>query len=245
MVPKETKIISTQGGSVFGADGSGVMIPTGTLSEAKEITVKVSENKLEPKPLDANVKLLGVPHEFGPDGSVFSSPVIITLTYTDADLDPNQDAVPDFNENKLTIVFWNGSSWIKAGDVNLDKTNHRVSVSVNHFTLYDLAQDVSEPSASLITYWDRNPIPSQAEFVYKVPTSGKVSLSILDMAGDVVNTLIQPGTQVTNFGSVRWDGSNVKGHFAGAGLYIYVFKYKSDDGKIDKLIRKPLGLAGK
>ncbi len=245
MVPKETKIISSQGGSVFGADGSGVSVPAGVLSQAKEISVKVVDSHLESKPLDQKVKLVGVPHEFGPDGIVFSSPVTVTLSYTDADLDRNQDGILDFDKSKLTIVFWSGTTWIKAGDSQMNLTNHTLSVAVNHFTIFDIAEDQSVAPSNLIAFWDRNPIPGNSEFIFKVPKSGKVSLHILDMSGDVVKTLIQPATRVSESGSIRWDGSNVRGLFAGAGLYVYVFKYASDDGKTDKLIRKPVGLIAK
>ncbi len=245
IVPKETKLVTSSGGAVMGADGSGVSIPPGILGQAKEITVKVVDTRLEPKPLDDNIKLLSVPHEFGPDGLVFPSPVTVTLAYTDADLDPNQDGISDFDENKLTLVFWNGTSWIKAGDARVDKAKKTVSVEVNHFTLFDIAQDESAAPSELVAYWDRNPVPGNSEFIYKVPSAGKVSLDILDMSGDVTKSLIRSDSHVTGTGSVRWDGSNVRGLFAGAGLYVYVFKYASDDGKIKKLIRKPVGLVGK
>ena len=245
VVPKETKIVTGAGGSVTAADSSGVFLPAGSLTQAKEITVKRVDTQLEPKPLDNRVKLVGVPHEFGPDGSFFPIPVTVTLAYTDADLDPDQDGVPNFDEGKLTLVFWNGTTWIKAGDASVNPARHIVSVQVNHFTLFDIAEDVSVVSPALVTFWDKNPVPGNAEFIYKVPKPGKISLHILDMAGDVVKTLIQPRTHVINSGSVRWDGSNVGGLFSGAGLYVYVFNYSSDDGKVDKLIRKPVGLVRK
>ena len=37
----------------------------------------------------------------------------------------------------------------------------------------------------------------------------------------------------------------MRGAFAGAGLYVYVFKFESSDGKAEKLIRKPVGLVRK
>lgn len=245
VVPKESRLVDGKGGEVMGADGSGVSIPAGALSSAKEITVRVVDESEEPKPLDQAIRLVGIPHEFGPDGSVFPTPVTVTLRYTEADLDRDQDGRPDFDENKLTVVFWNGRSWIKAGDAVVNRAARTVSVAVNHFTLFDLAEDGAAASASVVAFWDRNPVPGQAEFIYKVPAAGKVSLHVLDMGGDLVKTLITPGTPVSSAGSVRWDGSNVRGTFAGAGLYVYVFKYSSGDGKVEKMIRKPVGLVRK
>ncbi len=245
VVPKETQVVTGSGGAVIAPDGSGVSVPVGVLDRAREITVTVVDKSLEPKPLDDNVRLMGVPHEFGPDGLTFSSPVTLTLPYTSADMDPNQDGTPDFDESKLTIVFWNGASWIKAGDAKIDMLHKTVSVAVNHFTLFDIAEDVSPQASKVVAFWVRNPVPGSSDFIFKVPSTGQISLYLLDMGGDIVKTLIQPGTSVSATGSVRWDGSNVRGRFAGAGLYVYVFKYKSDDGKVEKLIRKPVGLVGK
>ncbi|MEO6096480.1 MAG: Ig-like domain-containing protein [Fibrobacteria bacterium] len=245
IVPKETRLITGAGGVVLAPDGSGVVVPPGSLDASREITVTLVDAKSEPKPLDRKINLLGVPHEFGPDGQIFPQPVTITLAYTDADMDRNQDGISDFKEDKLTIVFWNGSSWIKAGDAKLDKAHKTLSVKVNHFTLFDIAEDLSEAPSEVLGFWDRNPVPGNAEFIYKVPVPGKLSLFILDLSGDVVNMLIPPDTHVAGGGSVRWNGGNVRGHFSGAGLYVYVFKFVSDDGKLNKLVRKPVGLVGK
>ena len=245
VVPKASKIVPASGGEVQAADRSGVSIPTGAMDAAHEITILPADARLEPKPIDAGVRLVGVPHEFGPDGMVYAKPVKLTLGYTAADLDRDQDGKPDFSEDRLTIVFWNGRTWLKAGDAAIDKINRTVSVAVNHFTLFDIAEVTTAAPAAVVGYWDRNPVPGQAEFIYQVPKPGTVSLTLLDMAGDVAKQLIAPGTRVASSGSVRWDGSNTVGRFSGAGLYIYVFRYKSDDGTSEKLIRKPVGLIGK
>ncbi len=243
IVPKETKIVKVDGGSVFGANGSGVQIPSNALYKPEEITVRAASALDQPKPLDPKMRLLGVPYEFGPDGTVFRQPVTVTLAYTDADLDTNQNGKADFNPDKFSIVFWNGTTWVSAGDSRVDKTKRTVSVSVNHFTLFDIVQDDNAPPAKLVTFWNRNPIVGRSEFIYKVPKPGKVSLQILDMAGDLVHQLVRPNTPVETLGSVQWDGANVSGRFAGAGLYIYVFRYESDDGGTREIIRKPIGLA--
>ncbi len=242
VVPKVTQVVTSKGGRVENRNGSAVNIPVNALYQSAEISIWPTSPLEQPKPLDAKIRLLGVPHEFGPDGTVFRQPVTLTLTYTEADLDTNQNGRADFNPDKFSIVFWNGNTWVSAGDARVDKEKRTVSVNVNHFTLFDIAQDDNAPPAKLVTYWNRNPIVGRSEFIYKVPKPGKVSLQILDMAGDMVHNLIHPNTPVQNLGSVQWDGANVSGRFAGAGLYIYVFRYESDDGGTREIIRKPIGL---
>ncbi len=243
VLPRETRLIGLSGGQVAMANGSGVTIPSDALYKPTEITARRMDPSEQPKPLDGGVRLLGVPHDFGPDGTVFRRPVTVTLAYTEADLDTNQDGRADFNENELTMVFWNGSSWVSAGDVTRDTGANRISVQSNHFTIYDLAATTNTASNKLVAYWNANPIVERSEFIYRAPESGKVSLHILDMAGDLVRELIPSNTRVELGGTVQWDGSNVSGRFAGAGLYIYVFRYESANGKVKELIRKPIGLA--
>jgi chitinase len=243
--PRETKIVKVSGGSVVLSNGSSVRIPENALYRAEEITVQAVPAAEEPKPLDDKVKLLGLPHEFGPTGTVFRKPVTVTLAYTEADLDPDQDGTRNFDPSQLTVVFWTGQTWKKAGEAKVDLDNRRVSIEVNHFTLFDLAEDNSPAPTSVKAYWDQNPVVGMTTFSYAVPKPGKVSLRILDMGHDLVKELLPANTAVDQEGSVMWDGSNGSGRFAGAGLYVYVFQYKSNDGSTSTLVRKPVGLVRK
>ncbi len=247
--PKVTVLVKPDSAAtITSPDGSGVTIPAQSLYHPLEVTVRIVDPIEEPKPLDNQIKLLGVPHEYGPDKTIFRKPVTLTLSYTEADLDKNQDGIPDIDPKTLSIVFWDGSTWVKAGESSRDLINHRVTVTVNHFTLYDLASDIAPLPTKLKVYWNHNPIHQNqpAVFNYQLPAAGKVSLHILDLAGDMAREII-PLQTVKSAGtfSEEWDGQNVSGKFAGAGLYVYVFKYVSDDGKISQLIRKPLGLVKK
>ena len=202
----------------------------------------------EPKPLSPLVKLLGVPEEFGPNHTVFRTPVTLTLTYTAADLDPNQDGTLDIQPGDLTIVFWDGATWVRAGDAQLDIAKHTLTVQVNHFTLFDLAEDKTPAPTKVSAFWNANPIRESQGGVFhcKLPESGKISLAILDMSGDLVNELIPKDSRRTSGEwSWVWNGNNVSGRFAGAGLYVYVFRFQPDSGKSPTLIRKPLGLVRK
>jgi hypothetical protein len=170
------------------------------------------------------------------------------LAYTEADLDPDQDGKNDINPAKLTIVFWDGRAWVRAGEADHDAARRTLTVQVNHFTLFDIAQDDSPTPARISAWWSSNPIKTSEGglFHFKLPEAGKVSLHILDMAGDVVCQLLAEGTaRGAGEWSWAWNGDNVSGRFAGAGLYVYVFRYKPDSGKAATVIRKPVGLVRK
>jgi hypothetical protein len=243
--PKQTVAVGRSGSNVKSPDGARVTIPADALISTVEVTITKVDPVKEPKPLNSSVKLLNVCHEFGPDGIVFRMPVALTLCYTDADLDKNQDGIKDVNPLNLSIVFWDGKTWRIAGKPVVDTTNRSVQVMVNHFTMFDLAEVKQTLSTDLVTYWSSNPVKSTegAYFTYSVPSAGNVGLWIYDMAGNPVVQLIKTKTPV-NAGQqspVKWSGSNVSEHFAGAGMYVYVFTYTDDTGKTT-VIRKPIGL---
>jgi hypothetical protein len=243
--PKATGLVAAGGGQVFTADGTGVVVGKDATQGPLQVTIRRVAPSEEPKPRDSHLHLLGVAREFGPDKTVFRRPVSLTLTYTGADLDPNQDGILDFDPKKLIVVFWDGQGWARAGEPTVDANKRTVTVSVNHFTLFDLAQSDAADSTNLIAYWSRNPFRRDqgTVFNYSLPSSGKVSLHILDLAGDVVREIIPKGTQRgQGQWSEVWRGENVSDRFAGVGLYVYVFKYDSDDNKVRKIIRLPIGV---
>lgn len=242
--PKATKKITNKGGVLTSQNGVSVSIPSGALLSDEEITItKVPTIDLT-EPEDDRINLLGVAHEFGPDGTTFRKPVTITLTYTEADLDRDMDGVQDVDPSKFGLVFWDGESWQNAGKAIVDTVNRRISVTVNHFTVYDIAElDIATPT-ELIYYWSKNPVKvaEGSFFNYRLPTAGTVSLKILDLAGDVVYQIIADETLVdAGYHSVEWRGQNVSERFAGPGIYVTLFTY-TPTGGTKEIIRKPLGL---
>ncbi|GAF75591.1 unnamed protein product, partial [marine sediment metagenome] len=243
--PKATKVIGKNGGTVKSPNGVSVVIPQYALLKSKEITITKVDPIDEPEPVNPNVRLLNVAHDFGPDGLTFRKPITITLSYTEANLDIDQNGVNDFDPNKFTIVFWDGETWLNAGKATVDPVKRLVSVSVNHFTIFDIAEYNTTAPSELITYWTHNPVKSQdgSHFFYEIPEGGNVSLAIVDLAGDLVYRLIGKGTYVgAGRYSVGWYGQNVSERFAGAGLYVYVFIYRRTSTGKSTIIRKPIGL---
>ncbi|MBN1604544.1 MAG: hypothetical protein JW915_23245 [Chitinispirillaceae bacterium] len=245
--PKATKTINREGGMVLNPDGSSVTVSKDALLGPVEITIVPVEPIEQRKPLNKNVTLINVAHDFGPDGTTFRKPVLVTLSYTEADLDLNQDSKQDVDPRKLTVVFWDGGTWRAAGPSSVDTAKHTVSVSVNHFTIFDLAIFNAPVSSELVAFWTANPLKhgKGTYFTYNVPEAGTVSLKILDMAGDLVYQLIPaktPALPGPTPVSVEWRGQNVAERFAGVGLYVYLFTYTSNSTNKTTVIRKPIGV---
>jgi hypothetical protein len=245
--PKATAEVDRDGGTVRGDDGAAVAVPKDALLSPIEITIVRVSAMEQPKPIDASMKLLNVCHDFGPSGLTFRKPVLLTLTYNEADLDKDQDNKRDVDPAKLAVVFWDGKTWRTAGVSTVDTLQRTVTAAVNHFTMYDLAEVTSASVDKLTAYWTANPVKatSGSYFMYGVPENGTVSLRVLDMAGNVVRELIPdktPARPANQLYSVAWNGRNVADRFAGVGIYVYVFRYQSDATGKTTIIRKPVGL---
>lgn len=242
--PKATTVIGSDGGVVSSQNGVSVSVPANALIGSEEITITRVDPEELPEPESDDVVLLGVPFEFGPDGQSFRKPVTITLTYTEADLDRDMDGEADLDVTKLGAVFWDGEKWHLAGDAVVDTVNRTVTISVNHFTVFDIAELTMDAPSELITYWSENPISAQkgSLFNYRIPSKGTVSLMILDLAGELVYQVIGKETPVEpGYYSVAWYGKNVAERRAAPGIYVSLFVYTPEGGSAE-IIRKPIGL---
>lgn len=243
--PKVSATIGSDGGTVTSQNGVSVDIPEDALLGSEEITITKIMPYEQPSPNTSDIELLQVAHEFGPDELTFRKDVEITLVYTDANLDLDQDGTPEIDPMTLSIVFWDGDMWRSAGVSTVDTATQTVSVFVNHFTMYDLAVVTDDTPTEAYGYWESNPVSHTRGglFTYRIPEDGEVSLQVFDMSGDLVYQLIPKETPVVmGVHSIAWRGQNVAEQFAGAGIYIYIFTYESDDGSIKEVVRKPVGL---
>ncbi|MCR4339660.1 MAG: hypothetical protein NUW01_07210 [Gemmatimonadaceae bacterium] len=121
--------IGTAGGTIETADGGvALTIPAGALPGATTITVAA----LELAPGQDNRVIGGTSYEFGPDGTQFSVPVTIRLSYDPAN-------IPDGTSARLlrlhTLV--NGS-WILVPGSVVDTDDYTVVGQTTHFSTYAL-----------------------------------------------------------------------------------------------------------
>jgi len=238
--PKETEIVDSSGGTVTAPDGTSVEIPAKALLEPEEISVRRIRTADLPKPVDDDVEVLANAHRFGPEGIVFHKPVTITLAYSDADLDTDQDGNPDFDESALSAFFWDGFTWIKIEADDRSTSENYVRFMTNHFSIYALGVDSAPDDFEM--YWTRNPfaVTEGTTAVMKLPSSGQISLKVYDLEGDLVRTISEL-EQISGTTNRSWDGTNDFDAYVGSGIYIYLFEYVDGSG-VKKVIRKPIGV---
>ena len=68
-----------------------------------------------------------------------------------------------------------------------------------------------------------NPFNPSTQIEYSMPESGQVTLSIYDVSGRLVQTLVD-GVVASGYHTVTWNGKDSAGHTVSAGLYIYSLK---------------------
>jgi hypothetical protein len=76
-----------------------------------------------------------------------------------------------------------------------------------------------------------NPFKTQTEIRYGLPGEGNVSLTIYDVSGTMIRTLVN-GNANPGFYSVSWNGNDERGMKMAPGVYFYVLK--SDNAKIQR-----------
>ena len=236
--PRVTKIIGPDGGTVEAPDGTKVVIPEGALLNDQEISVRTVSTGTLPRPSN-EIDLLNTAYIFNPENLIFHKPVTISLAYNSYDLDPNLDGTDDFDENGLEAFTLDSNTWLKL-KVNGIEPGNLVSFTTNHFSVYALGNENIDESFKF--YWTKNPFSADetTNAVIDLQSSGKITLKIYDMSGDLVRILADE-MSLAGTSNFKWDGKNDSGRYAGSGIYIYVLEYKGDDGTT-KTIRKPLGV---
>jgi hypothetical protein len=241
--PEDVVTIGPAGGIVRSPDGTTLKVPPDALQSFVDISVtRVPPDELFPTS-DARVTLLKVAHTFEPTDLVFHRPVEIVLTYADADLDSDQNGVPDdpWNETTLESFFWDGFQWVRTDVPDRDPLGNTVTFRTNHLATFDLGV-TSTGSTDVSVYWTRNPMnPAEGTTcVFDLPSPGRLSLQIYDLSGHLVRNIVS-GERVDVMGSLRWDGMSDFDGFVGSGVYVYVFRFSGVDGR-QVTVRKPLGV---
>jgi hypothetical protein len=65
-----------------------------------------------------------------------------------------------------------------------------------------------------------NPLRGTTEIRYQLPTSGQVRITVFNVAGQAVRTLVD-AKEEAGYKSVTWNGRNDRGVRVGAGVYLY------------------------
>jgi hypothetical protein len=91
--------------------------------------------------------------------------------------------------------------------------------------------DVALPTSYTLHHNYPNPFNSETEITYGLPKESHVRLTVYDLLGREVRTLVD-GTRSPGFHRIRWDGRDQFGNAVSSSLYIY--KLDHPDGVIAK-----------
>ena len=83
-----------------------------------------------------------------------------------------------------------------------------------------------------------NPFNPRTRIEYGLPVNSDVNLTVYDLLGQEVQTLISRDYQQAGYHNSIWDGRNKQGQIVSAGVYIYRLVARGDDGKHFALTKK-------
>ena len=268
--------ITANGGLLFYQGAVTAVIPPGAVVQ-NEVKLQVTSPSGVPvggsdgKDLLVSVGSGATARDFFPDGIVFDSDIRMIFQYCDSNnngiLDADQsypcgddtsDGVPSIDENKLFVYFYcepgstvgcTAGQWNQL-DGTIDPVNNRVTISINHFSEYDvlaLMRGRLAPAAfvplnlnGLVTFpnpWRRaagaaNPVYFFADDTSTANPNIQVSIQIYDIRGQLVRTISDSYTNLQadttsvrgGFRIATWDVRNNSGREVASGVYPYVLK---------------------
>jgi len=166
--------------AIYSNSSVSITIPAGIFSGDTNITIQEVAPLLE-NPTNTLFKILGKTYDISTTSLVtFNGFVLITLTYTDDELD--EAGITD--ESKIYPAFYNGVDWEQLiTGISRDPTNNKLTFQTTHFTQFTLLADTSitvtptptlsgsGPGASPIVTYDGGlpPIPTPEEPVEEIP----------------------------------------------------------------------------
>ncbi|MBI5240066.1 MAG: T9SS type A sorting domain-containing protein [Elusimicrobia bacterium] len=231
------------------ASGANVSLPSGALAQDTDITVlKVSaapaaeEARRDEAAALNQLKPVGQPYDFGPEGTQFSLPVALTLPY-----DP--EGLRNLAAQDLKIAYWNPAAnhWEPLDSV-VDAKARTVSAKTTHFSLYQVVGQQGSGGGMGIAgvgvlaadtefrYVDAYAFPNPARGSQNVTIRTQVGLadsvdvSIYDISGRLMDSGSATAPQILDDGNGKgpqytydlvWDTSGV-----GSGIYIYAITAK-------------------
>ena len=144
-----TPVQADTGATITYGDVS-ITIPSNSLSTDTAITIQQVASTSAPT--SSYIQLAGKVYDFGPDGTTFSTPITITLPYTEEDL----SILGITDETKLQPAFYNTitGDWEVLYIVSRDTTANTITFEVTHFTQFGIVEDATPTAMSSDTTTD-------------------------------------------------------------------------------------------
>lgn len=215
-------------------NGTKLMFPEGSLTESVSITVSIPKfAKVELDSVIFNGQLLtGVTFEVAVNDTVvspyyFGAPIVLSMPYKrglmrNLGLEP-EDLAMYFANELGEIEIDNGIT-----DIEVDEDNDLITGSVAHFSTIVVAPESAKPAAVeentpavfALSQNVPNPFNPSTSITFAVPSAGMVTLSIHNVLGQEVRTLVN-GRMVSGSHSVVWNGLDDSGRRVTSGVYFY------------------------
>mgnify|MGYP001168863870 FL=1 len=139
--PPEDNVITTVAEqTVSDASGTTLEIPAGTTIDfppdvPQTIQISTPIDPASEPQLPPYVEAIAVIREFGPEGTTFSQPIPVTISYTDAEIEGlDEGTLRVFEFNPATGMYDTEVTTI----VNRDLANNTITFTVTHFSIYGL-----------------------------------------------------------------------------------------------------------
>ncbi|MBI3012159.1 MAG: gliding motility-associated C-terminal domain-containing protein [Elusimicrobia bacterium] len=152
--------------------------------------------------------------EFGPSGTVFASPVTITVGYSDTDQDGLVDG-SNFDERNMRIFWYDGLEWRNLGGT-VNVASNTVSVPISHFSIYGLFP-AGDPTAEEVRPKEKviTPNGDGVNDLAQFGVSGSYEIRIFNTFGREIKKLVNLSV---------WNGKNEDGETVESGDYLYQVK---------------------
>jgi hypothetical protein len=217
------------GGGTVGAEGAYLRAPSGAFSTPTLVTIfegetyeETTEGTAVSKTLTAvrtvetveeAVETIGTSYIYGPEWANLGAPVNVILSYDDLDVT---------KEDYLSVYQRNGSGWTDLGGT-IDKAHKRVTADVNSLGEFILGYgDKKEgdgggfiPTSYALYQSYPNPAGSSAKVKYALPEDGHVTIKLYNIAGQVVEVLVDEDTAAGTY------VKDVNANDLASGVYLY------------------------
>ena len=139
-----------------------------------------------------------------------------------------------FADDTYSVPFDNispntGTSYYSIDGINFSNVlssygnaNIRAKISTDRF-LAVVNKPIMPKNISLLSNFP-NPFNPTTNISYNLDSNGKVKITIHDMLGRLVTTLIDKN-QNAGFNSINWNGTNIKNELVAGGVYIYTIQF--------------------
>jgi hypothetical protein len=237
VVPYTQKIDSRNQTIIQGPLGAQMDISPKALRNGETISVSL----LQSSGAIQNAKRIGYVYRFEPEGTIFSIPAKLTLSYDYVNI--------PVDDEKLSIYFWDKfqKKWIRAGGV-VDMEQKTVTAYVNFLSQFAIMQEETEPQEVKDSNYLEVNLSPNAYFAlevnrltihYNVGWKNHemvgVTIDIYDIRGNLVRELINKNPRYPGWNSDQWDGTDESGKMVKNGRYFVVVTAETDSDKVSKV----------